>query len=255
MSVGLVALRRNDRITREDADEKTKYWDDYPTRNYVDRARAQNAYSEFLGDVFQKPKALGRSASLVNLTYVRETPSEFPCLKRTSTYSSLAPSLSLPQYDREAQRIVHTEKVYKPHYSQWYNNAYSSARYGDTHRAVERPYRNVTADIPRVQTHVPFFTFQAKRIFHDQREAWNRSYLHGSQAYLDRYVSSRLRADDFANRFAYSAYEWRKPSSDAFNRHPMYDHNVHVTFAPGIPNFYEKQAMRRMYKATGRLYF
>ncbi|CAJ0570837.1 unnamed protein product, partial [Mesorhabditis spiculigera] len=223
-----------------DADEKTKYWDDYPTRNYVDRARAQNAYSEFLGDVFQKPKALGRSASLVNLTYVRETPSEFPCLKRTSTYSSLAPSLSLPQYDREAQRIVHTEKVYKPHYSQWYNNAYSSARYGDTHRAVERPYRNVTADIPRVQTHVPFFTFQAKRIFHDQ-----------VGVLLDRWLyPPDSRADDFANRFAYSAYEWRKPSSDAFNRHPMYDHNVHVTFAPGIPNFYEKQAMRRMYKAS-----
>ncbi|CAJ0933226.1 unnamed protein product, partial [Mesorhabditis belari] len=255
MAVGLVAARRAERLVREDADEKCKWWDEYPRRNYVERARAQNAYSEFLGDVFSKPKRLGRSASLTNLTYVRETPTEFPRLKRTSSYSSLAPSLSLPQYDREAQRIVHTEKVYKPHYSQWYANAYAPARYGDVHREVERPYRNVTADIPRSQTHVPFFTFQAKRIFHDQREAWNKSYLHGSQAYLDRYVSSRLKADDFANRFAYSAYEWRKPQDHAFNRHFMYNHGVHVTFAPGIPNFYEKQALRRVYKATGRFYF
>lgn len=31
----------------------------------------------------------------------------------------------------------------------------------------------------------------------------NKSYLRGSQKYLDNYVTARLHADDFANRFAY----------------------------------------------------
>ncbi|EPB77631.1 hypothetical protein ANCCEY_03303, partial [Ancylostoma ceylanicum] len=64
---------------------------------------------------------------------------------------------------QEAQRIVHTVPVYKPHVHNWYNKSYSVARF---------------------------------------------------------------KADDFANRFAYSAYEWRKPQDHAFNRHFMYDQGV-----------------------------
>lgn len=37
------------------------------------------------------------------------------------------------------------------------------------------------------------------------------SYVQGSQRYLDKYVSARLKADDFAQHYAYTAYEWRTP--------------------------------------------
>ncbi|PIO60398.1 hypothetical protein TELCIR_18103 [Teladorsagia circumcincta] len=58
----------------------------------------------------------------------------------------------------------------------------------------------------------------------------NASYLRESQKYMDRYVGARLKADDYANRFAYSAYEWRKPQDHAFNRHFMYDQGVSTLF-------------------------
>ncbi|PIO62965.1 hypothetical protein TELCIR_15454 [Teladorsagia circumcincta] len=84
----------------------------------------------------------------------------------------------------------------------------------------------------------------------------NASYLRESQKYMDRYVGARLKADDYANRFAYSAYEWRKPQDHAFNRHFMYDQGVTAFTPTGNPvSFYDKQALRRLYKLTGRFYF
>ena len=106
---------------------------------YTTLARAQDCFSSIVSDVWSRPKRLGRSASFTNLTYVREAQHDFPALKRTSSYSSLAPSLTLsPQYDRVAERIVHTAPVYRPFISDWYNKAYNVARFKVRNRACCR---------------------------------------------------------------------------------------------------------------------
>lgn len=52
-----------------------------------------------------------------------------------------------------------------------------------------------------------------------------KSYITGSQKYLDRYVSARLKADDFAQHYAYTAYDWRYPQVIFDNRF-----KVHLNF-------------------------
>ena len=112
----------------DEIDLASKWWTDYPTGKYTDYARAQDTFSSMIDNVWSKPKRLGRSASYTNLTYVREAQHDYP-IKRSPSVSSLAPSLALPQYYREAERIVHTTPVYKPYINEWYNKAYSTARY------------------------------------------------------------------------------------------------------------------------------
>lgn len=112
----------------DDIDTATKWWVDYPTGKYTDMARPQDTYSSMIDCVWSKPKRLGRSASYTNLTYIKEAQHDYP-IKRAPSVSSLAPSLALPQYYREAERIVHTLPVYKPLVYDWYSKAYSTARY------------------------------------------------------------------------------------------------------------------------------
>ena len=81
------------------------------------------------------------------------------------------------------------------------------------------------------------------------------SYIRGSQQYLNRYVSARLKADDFAQQYVHTAYEARKPQDYAFNRHFMMGSQVYIPHAPGLPHSYlDAQALRRMHKLTGRYY-
>ncbi|PAV55824.1 hypothetical protein WR25_21533 [Diploscapter pachys] len=243
------------RFAKDDVDAATKWWQDYPRTNYVERAKAQDLYDGYISSVWTKPKQIARSASYTNLTYIKDAVHDYP-IKRSDSISSLAPSLALPQYCREAQRIVHTTPVYKPSVHNWYNSNYSVARYNDTHNEINKPYKPILHYIHESSSHVPYYTFQTKRIFFDERQRNNCSYLKESQKYLDRYVGARLKADDYANRFAYSAYEWRKPQDHSFNRHFMYDQGVSVSTPTGNPvSFYDKQAMRRLYKLTGRFYF
>ncbi|EYB84836.1 hypothetical protein Y032_0309g2077 [Ancylostoma ceylanicum] len=243
------------RFAKDDVDHETKWWQEYPRTNYVERARAQNMYDNYITDVWVKPKQLARSASFTNLTYVKETIHDYP-IRKSDSVSTLAPSLALPQYCREAQRIVHTVPVYKPHVHNWYNKSYSVARFKDTHDIINRPYRPAINYVSPMSSHVPYYSFQTRRIFFDEKLRNSQPYLRESQKYLDRYVGARLKADDFANRFAYSAYEWRKPQDHAFNRHFMYDQGVTAFTPTGNPvSFYDKQALRRLYKMTGRFYF
>uniref|UniRef100_A0A7E4V8W2 Uncharacterized protein n=1 Tax=Panagrellus redivivus TaxID=6233 RepID=A0A7E4V8W2_PANRE len=237
----------------DDIDLATKWWVDYPRGRYTDMARAQDTYSSMIDNVWSKPKRLGRSASFTNLTYIKETQHDYP-IKRSDSISSLAPSLALPQYCREAERIVHTVPVYKPLIHNWYNNAYSTARFNDTHREIARPYKPApTYTYTPLSSHVPHYTLQTKRIFFEQRH--QSSYLRGSQAYLDKYVHARLKADDFAQQYVHTAYEWRKPQDYSFNRHFMMGSSVYVPHAPGLPHSYnDAQALRRMHKLTGRYY-
>jgi len=239
----------------DDVDQATKWWSDYPTRKYVDLARPMETYESTMAEVWSRPKSLARSASFTNLTYIRERPLESP-IPRSPSVSSLAPSLALPQHYRQAERIVHTTAVYKPHVYDWYNKAYSQARFLDTHREIAREWpRKEPLLMPR-SSYVPFYTNETRRIFFEQKRQLSKSYIRGSQAYLDRYVSARLRADDFAGRFVHSAYEWSKPSEYRFNRHFLLGGQVNVPHAPGIPHSYsEGQALRRLYKTTGRFYF
>uniref|UniRef100_A0A915CXH9 Uncharacterized protein n=1 Tax=Ditylenchus dipsaci TaxID=166011 RepID=A0A915CXH9_9BILA len=194
-----------------------------------------------------------------------ETQHDYP-IKRSTSVSSLAPSLGLlPIYHRQAERIVHTTPVYKPLMYDWYNTAYSTSRYVDTQREMLRP--SPKPHVPRSYScyeptprasHVPYYTLNTKRIFHEERAQPYKSYLRGSQNYLDKYVSSRTKADDFAQRFAYSAYEWRKPQDHAFNRHFMYGEKVFVPHARSNPHSYNDgpaQALRKLYKTTGRFRF
>lgn len=89
-----------------------------------------------------------------------------------------------------------------------------------------------------------------------QRAQPYKSYLRQSQKYLDKYVSSRLKADDFAQQYVHSAYEWHKPQDYAFNRHSVWGSQVYVPHAPGNPHSYsDAQALRKLYRTTGRFRF
>jgi len=239
----------------DDVAVATKWWNSYPHSRYTDLAKAETCFSSMISDVWSKPKRLGRSASFTNLTYIKEAVHDYP-IKRSPSISSLAPSLGLmPQYDRQAERIVHTTPVYKPYIYDWYNKAYSTARFNDTQRELDRPLRREIPDYER-SSHVPYYTFQTKRIFFEERAQPYKSYLRQSQQYLDRYVSSRLKADDFAQQYVHSAYEWHKPQDYSFNRHMFYGSKVYVPHAPSIPHSYnDAQALRKLYRTTGRFRF
>ena len=100
-------------------------------------------------------------------------------LQRSTSVSMLAPSLALPQYYRQAERIVHTERVYKPFMYDWYNNAYSQHRYIDTQREIMRPLKRDPAPgrykqlkyesglAPR-SSWIPYYSNQTKRIYNDE---------------------------------------------------------------------------------------
>ncbi|CAD5226216.1 unnamed protein product [Bursaphelenchus xylophilus] len=239
----------------DDVEATTKWWNDYPTSRYTDLCKAETAFQNIVEGVWSKPKRLGRSASFTNMTYIREKQHDYP-IKRSESISSLAPSLGLlPQYHRQAERIVHTAPVYKPFVHDWYNNAYSTARYRDTQREIERPLRREIPDYER-STHVPYYTFQTKRIFFEERAQPYKSYLRQSQQYLDKYVTSRLKADDFAQQYVHSAYEWHKPHDYSFNRHSVWGSQVYIPHAPSNPHSYsDAQALRKLYKTTGRFRF
>ncbi|KAK6022040.1 hypothetical protein OSTOST_12274 [Ostertagia ostertagi] len=204
-------------------------------------------YSNYITDIWVKPKQLARSASFTHLTYIKEAVHDYP-IKKSDSVSTLAPSLALPQYCREAQRIVHTAPVYKPHVHNWYNNSYS-----DTHDIINRPYRPSINYMTPLSSHVPYYTFQTRRIFFDEKMKNNASYLRESQKYLDRYVGARLKADDYANRFAYSAYEWRKPQDHAFNRHFIEAQRIVHTapvYKPHVHNWYNNSYSVARWKDT-----
>jgi hypothetical protein len=113
----------------DDVAVATKWWNDYPHSRYTDLAKAETCFSNMISSVWSRPKRLGRSASYTNLTYIKEAVHDYP-IKRSTSISSLAPSLGLlPQYDRQAERIVHTLPVYKPLIYDWYNKAYNTAKY------------------------------------------------------------------------------------------------------------------------------
>jgi len=243
---------------RDDVDVATKWWSDYPTSKYTDLAKAQTCFDNMIGDVWSKPKRLVRSASYTNLTYVREAQHDYP-IKRSPSVSSLAPSLGLlPSiYDRQMERIVHTTPVYKPLVYDWYSKAYSTSRFIDTHRELQRPLRRPYESIT-YSSHIPYYTNQTKRIFFEERAQPYKSYLRGSQNYLDKYVSKRTKADDFAGHYAYTAYEWRKPQDHAFNRHFMYGEKVFMPHARSNPHSYnypDARNLRSLYKTTGRFRF
>ncbi|VDM96569.1 unnamed protein product [Thelazia callipaeda] len=239
----------------DEIEAATKWWNDYPTTRYVDLARPETTFQNYMSNVWSKPKRLARSASYTNLTYIKEAEHDFP-IPRSRSVSSLAPSLALPQHYRQAQRIVHISPVYKPRIHNWYNNTYSKARWIDTHESLAKPLRAPTfCPLPHV-SHVPYYTFQTKRIFFNEQMEPLKSYVIGSQKYLDKYVSARLKADDFAQHYAYTAYEWRNPQNHAFNRHLMYGSSVYVPHAPSIPHSYNNaQALRKLYVTTGRFRF
>ncbi|EFO84362.1 hypothetical protein CRE_30581 [Caenorhabditis remanei] len=247
------------RFAKDDVDAETKWWKEYPSKYYVERARPQNFYDEYITNTWSKPKRLAHSASFTNLTYIKDKDMDFP-IRKSDSVSTLAPSLALPQYCREAQRIVHTVPVYKPHVYDWYNKSYSDARWRDTHREVNKPYKPLDTYISPASSHVPYYTFQTKRIFFDEKARQLAPYLKNHNAiWTDMYpLVSRFGfpADDFANRFAYTAYEWRKPQDHAFNREFMTTQRVFVATPTGLPHeHYDKLAMRRLYKRTGRFFF
>uniref|UniRef100_A0A914VCC4 Uncharacterized protein n=1 Tax=Plectus sambesii TaxID=2011161 RepID=A0A914VCC4_9BILA len=229
----------------------TKWWDDYPVRKYTDFARAQDTYSSYISDVWQKPKRLMRSASYSSLTYVKEAQHELP-IKRAPSVSSLAPSHALPYNFRVPERIVHTIPTYTPRSRDWYTKAYAPSRYTDTLASLRRPLTKIHPSF-EYSSHVPYYTFQTKRIFFEQR--YQPSYIAGSQRYLDKYVSARLKADDFAQRYVHTAYEAHRPSEYKINRNMLLGSQVCVPIASGNPRYYlDGQAVRRVHKLTNRFY-
>lgn len=239
----------------DDIDYATKWWSSYSTRNYTDMAKAQTTYDNYIGDVFGKPKRMARSASMTNLTYIKDAVHEYP-IKRSDSISSLAPSLALPQDLRDPQRIVHTTHVYKPLISDWYNKSYGKAYHKDTLESLNKPLYRKDTGVTYYSSHVPYYTLQTKRIFNEQRDRQKKSYLNGSCDYMKNYVSARLKADDFAQRFVHTAYEARYIQDHAFNRHFMFGERVYIPHAPSNPYAYiNARHDRNIFKTTGRYNF
>uniref|UniRef100_A0A914S6R3 Uncharacterized protein n=1 Tax=Parascaris equorum TaxID=6256 RepID=A0A914S6R3_PAREQ len=66
----------------------------------------------------------------------------------------------------QAERIVHTVPVYKPHIYDWYSKTYCPAKWIDTHEAITRPLLRRSAFEPFPYTsHVPHYTLETQRIF------------------------------------------------------------------------------------------
>lgn len=125
-------------------------------RKYTDLAKAQTAFSNIIGEVWSKPKRMVRSASYTNLTYYKEAQHDYPikvvgvghsppdcddnrkCFQKSPSVSSLAPSLALPQYYRQAERIVHTERVYKPFIYDWSDNVSDFVKFPELCRQVQQ---------------------------------------------------------------------------------------------------------------------
>ncbi|CAG9540363.1 unnamed protein product [Cercopithifilaria johnstoni] len=252
LSAGLMTRAQS---TADEVDGVTKWWNDYPTSRYVDLARPESTFRNYMSNVWSKSKQLARSASYTNLTYIKEAEHDFP-IRRSTSISSLAPSLALPQHYRQAERFISTAPIYQPKIYNWYNNSYSKARWIDTHETIAKPLRVPTFVPMPYSSYVPYYTFQTKRIFFNQRMEPLKSYIAGSQKYLDRYVSARLKADDFAQQYAYTSYDWRYPQDHAFNRHFMYGEGVFIPHAARTPHSYnDAQALRRLYITTGRFRF
>uniref|UniRef100_A0AC35TYP5 Uncharacterized protein n=1 Tax=Rhabditophanes sp. KR3021 TaxID=114890 RepID=A0AC35TYP5_9BILA len=239
----------------DDIDYTTKWWSSYGTKNYTDMAKAQTTFDSYIGDVYSKPKRYARSASMTNLTYIKEAVHELP-IKRSPSVSSLAPSLALAQDMRQAKRYVNSTYVYKPVIHTWYNNSYSPAKWRDTQVAMSKPIHNRDTGVSVRSSHVPYYTFQTKRIFDHEREKSKKSYLTGSYEYMNRYVSARLKADDFAGRFVHTAYDARKSGQHAVDRHYTFDNSVFIPHAYGNPHSYNNAKFSRsMYKTIGRYNF
>uniref|UniRef100_A0A8R1TS78 Uncharacterized protein n=2 Tax=Onchocerca TaxID=6281 RepID=A0A8R1TS78_ONCVO len=252
LSTGLMTRAQS---TADDVDTATKWWNDYPTSRYIDLARPETTFQNYMSNVWSKPKQIARSASYTNLTYIKEAEHDFP-IRRSTSISSLAPSLALPQHYRQAERFIDTTRVYQPRIYNWYNNSYSKARWIDTHETIAKPLRRPSFEPMPYSSNVPYYTFQTKRIFFKERMEPLKSYIAESQKYLDRYVSARLKADDFAQQYAYTSYDWRYPQDHAFNRHFMYGGGVYMPHAPRIPHSYnDAQALRKLYITTGRFRF
>ncbi|VDM97452.1 unnamed protein product [Onchocerca ochengi] len=125
LSTGLMTRAQS---TADDVDTATKWWNDYPTSRYIDLARPETTFQNYMSNVWSKPKQIARSASYTNLTYIKEAEHDFP-IRRSTSISSLAPSLALPQHYRQAERFIDTTRVYQPRIYNWYNNSYSKARW------------------------------------------------------------------------------------------------------------------------------
>uniref|UniRef100_A0A915PY25 29kDa protein from Anisakis simplex n=1 Tax=Setaria digitata TaxID=48799 RepID=A0A915PY25_9BILA len=260
--ISTTGMLRRAQLTADEVDTTMKWWNDYPTsfdlycyRRYVNLTRPEATFQNYMSNVWSKPKQLARSASYTNLTFIKEAEHDFP-IRRSTSVSSLAPSLALPQHYRQAERFINSTPVYQPKVYNWYNNAYSKARWIDTHETIAKPLRKPTFDPLPYSSYVPYYTFQTKRIFFNERAEPLKSYIGESQKYLDRYVSARLKADDFAQQYAYTSYDWRYPQDHAFNRHFMYGEGVYIPHASRIPHSYNNaQALRKLYVTTGRFRF
>ncbi|MFH4981230.1 hypothetical protein AB6A40_007939 [Gnathostoma spinigerum] len=252
-SLGFVSSYPRAQAYVDDLDTATKWWDSYPKRHYTDRTRPVNTFGTYLSNVWSKPKCLARSASFTNLTYIKDTIHDYP-IRKSASVSSLAPSLALPQHYREAEKFIPSATVYKPQTYDWYSKSYSRAKWMDLNDELSKPSRRYKYEPLKYSSHVPYYTFQTERIFFNERI--QPSYLRGSQNYLDRYVAARLKADDFAQHYTYTAYEWRKPQDHAFNRHFMYGERVFIPHALRMPHSYlEAASLRRLYLLSGRSIF
>ncbi|VDM91747.1 unnamed protein product [Litomosoides sigmodontis] len=251
LSAGLITRAQS---TADEVETATKWWNDYPTSRYIDLARPEITFQNYMSNVWSKSKELARSASYTNLTYVKEATHDFP-IRRSTSASLLAPSLSVPEYCRRVERIIDTIPVYQPKICNWYNT-YSKARWIDTHESITRPLRVQSFEPMPYSSYVPYYTFQTKRIFFNERLEPLKSYIAGSRKYLDQYVSARLKADDFAQQYAHTAYDWRYPRIRALNRHFICDESVYIPHVSRTPHSYnDARALRRLYHMTGRFHF
>nr|CDQ03389.1 Bm2798 [Brugia malayi] len=252
LSTGMLSRAQS---TADEVETTTKWWNDYPTSRYIDLARPKTTFQNYMSNVWSKPKELARSASYTNLTYIKEAEHDFP-IRRSTSVSLLAPSLALPQHYRQAERVIDAIPVYQPKIYNWYNNSYSKARWIDPPETVTKPIRMPFFEPMPYSSYVLHYTFQTNRIFFNERMEPLKSYVAESQNYLNRYVSARLKADDFAQQYAYTSYDWRYPQDHGFNRHFMYGEGVYIPHAPRIPYSYnDAQALRKLYITTGRFRF
>ena len=65
-----------------DVDIATRWWSDYPLRQYSRLARPQDMHREVISEAFRKPQKLARAVSASRFEGIKDIEFEFPPLKR-----------------------------------------------------------------------------------------------------------------------------------------------------------------------------
>lgn len=111
----------------DDVDYTTRHWSKY-LKDYNRYAEPGNTFKGYVSELYQPVQRLWRSASASSLSSYRDLQYERGNLRRSSSYSSLAPSNAIRFRERSVERYVPTYRAYTPKRDEWYRESGVSER-------------------------------------------------------------------------------------------------------------------------------